>query len=185
MHGSSPPASGRAPRFQTATGRSDRPANTDAAWTQWRRDQVTSVVRKIYLETYAIRAGIKISADTISYGSGPQSSGGWEKTRTYAEVLQDWVGWLREGILDLNIVMNYKRDTDANQRSWYLQWSDFAKDSQFGRASAIGSALYLNDLPSSIRQARTATAASTAGSASAGWAGYSYRTPDAATDAGT
>ncbi|HLZ47382.1 MAG TPA: family 10 glycosylhydrolase [Candidatus Limnocylindria bacterium] len=172
-------------RFQAATGRTDRPANTDAAWTQWRRDQVTGIVRKIYLETYAIRRGITISADTISYGSGPQSVGGWEKTRTYAEVLQDWVGWLREGILDLNIVMNYKRDTDASQRAWFQQWSDFAKDSQFGRASAIGAALYLNDLPSSIRQARTAIAPSTAGSPSAGWNGYSYRTPDAATDAGT
>ncbi len=172
-------------RFQASTGRTDRPANTDVAWTQWRRDQVTNIVRKIYLETYAIRPAIRISADTITYGSGPQSVGGWEKTRTYAEVLQDWVGWLREGILDLNIAMNYKRDTDANQRTWYAQWSDFAKDSQFQRSSAVGSAMYLNDIPSTIRQVRTAVAPSTAGVPSAGWAGYSYRTPDAATDAGT
>ena len=172
-------------RFQAATGRTDRPAASDAAWTQWRRDQVTNIVRKIYLETYAVRPSIRISADTITYGSGPQSVGGWTKTRTYAELLQDWVGWLREGILDLNIAMNYKRDADANQRSWYLQWADFAKDSQFQRSGAIGSALYLNDIPSSLRQARTAVAASSAGSPSAGWVGYSYRTPDAATDAGT
>ncbi|HEY8731499.1 MAG TPA: family 10 glycosylhydrolase [Candidatus Limnocylindria bacterium] len=172
-------------RFQTATGRTDRPANTDAAWTQWRRDQVTNIVRKIYLETYAIRPSIRISADTITYGAGPQSVGGWDKTRTYAEVLQDWVGWLREGILDLNIAMNYKRDTDANQRTWYAQWSDFAKDSQFRRQSAIGSALYLNDIASSVRQVRTAVAPSTAGAPSGGWAGYSYRTPDDLTNAGT
>ena len=172
-------------RFQAATGRTDRPANTDAAWTQWRRDQVTNLVRRIYLETYAIRPSIRISADTITYGSGPQAVGGWEKTRTYAEVLQDWVGWLREGIIDLNIAMNYKRDTDASQRTWYAQWADFAKDAQSGRQSAVGSALYLNDIPASIRQARIAVAPSAAGSASAGWVGYSYRTPDAATDAGT
>ena len=172
-------------RFQAATGRGDRPANTDPAWTQWRRDQVTNIVRKIYLETYAIRRGIRISADTITYGSGPQAVGGWTQTRTYAEVLQDWLGWLREGILDLNIVMNYKRDTDANQRTWYAQWSDFAKDNQFLRTTAVGSALYLNDLPSSLRQVRTAIASSPAGAPSAGWVGYSYRTPDAATDAGT
>jgi uncharacterized lipoprotein YddW (UPF0748 family) len=172
-------------RFGAATGRTDRPANTDPVWTQWRRDQVTNIVRKIYLETYAIRPSIRISADTITYGSGPQSVGGWQNTRTYAEVLQDWVGWLREGILDLNIVMNYKRDTDLTQRSWYAQWSDFAKDSQFLRASAVGSAMYLNDLPSTIRQVRTALAASSSGAASAGWNGYSYRTPDAATNAGT
>src|SRR5258707_320044 len=172
-------------RFQASTGRTDRPANGDPAWTQWRRDQVTNIVRKIYLETYAIRPAIRISADTITYGSGPQTVGGWEKTRTYAEVLQDWVGWLREGIIDLNIAMNYKRDTDANQRTWYAQWSDFAKDSQGLRQSAIGSAIYLNDIASSVRQARTSVAPSTAGSPSAGWAAYSYRTPDAATDAGS
>jgi uncharacterized lipoprotein YddW (UPF0748 family) len=172
-------------RFQAATGRQDRPAASDAAWTQWRRDQVTNVVRKIYLETYAIRPTIRISADTITYGSGPQSVGGWEKTRTYAEVLQDWVGWLREGIIDLNIAMDYKRDTDPSQRSWYAQWSDFAKDVQGPRQSAVGSAIYLNDIASSLRQARTAVAASSAGSPSAGWVAYSYRTPDAATDAGT
>jgi uncharacterized lipoprotein YddW (UPF0748 family) len=172
-------------RFQAATGRTDRPATSDPAWTQWRRDQVTNVVRKIYLETYAIRPGIRISADTITYGAGPQSVGGWEKTRTYAELLQDWVGWLREGIIDLNIAMNYKRDTDATQRTWYAQWADFTKDMQFQRASVIGAAMYLNDIPSSIRQARTAVAPGTAGMLSAGWAGYSYRTPDAATDAGT
>jgi hypothetical protein len=45
--------------------------------------------------------------------------------------------------------------------------------------------MYLNDLPSTIRQVRTAVASSTAGAPSAGWNGYSYRTPDAATNAGT
>ena len=172
-------------RFQAAAGRSDRPAASDPAWTQWRRDQVTNVVRRIYLETYAIRPTIRISADTITYGSGPQSVGGWEKTRTYAEVLQDWVGWLREGIIDLNIAMDYKRDTDASQRTWYAQWADFAKDAAGPRQSAVGSAIYLNDIASSLRQARTAVASSSAGSPSAGWVAYSYRTPDAATDAGT
>jgi hypothetical protein len=49
----------------------------------------------------------------------------------------------------------------------------------------VGSAVYLNDIASSVRQVRTAVATSSAGSASAGWVGYSYRTPDAATDAGT
>ena len=172
-------------RFQAVTGRSDRPLTSDAAWTQWRRDQVTNIVRKIYLETFAIRSAIRISADTITYGAGPQAVGGWEKTRTYAELLQDWVGWLREGILDLNIAMNYKRDSDASQRTWYAQWADFAKDSQFLRQSAVGSALYLNDIASSVREVRTAVAPSSAGSPSAGWVGYSYRTPDTMTDAGT
>ena len=174
-------------RFQQATGRTDRPLPTDTQWAQWRRDQITGIVRKVYIESYAIRPSVRVSADTITYGNGPQTQGGWQNTRAYAEQLQDWDGWMREGILDLNIPMNYKRDqtSPSDQRRMYQDWSDFAKDQQYGRQTAIGSAPYLNDIAATVRQVRTALAPSTAGSFGAGWVGYSYRTPDAMTDAGT
>lgn len=171
-------------RFQAATGRSDIPANTDAQWTQWRRDQVTAIVRKIYVEAFTIKPNVRISADTITYGYGPQQGAGWTGTRAYAEQLQDWDGWMREGILDLNIPMNYKREADASQAVMYQQWSDFAKDEQYQRQSVVGTALYLNDISSSVQQARIAVAPSTNGNVGAGWVGYSYRTPDALVDAG-
>ncbi len=76
-------------RFQQFTGRTDRPVPTDPQWMQWRRDQVTNIVRRVYLESYALKPQVRISADTITYGYGPQSVGSWEKTRTYSEVLQD------------------------------------------------------------------------------------------------
>ena len=171
--------------FQAATGRHDVPATTDPQFTQWRRDQITSIVRRIYVESYAIKPSVRISADTITYGYGPQHGSGWEGSRAYAEQLQDWAGWMREGILDLNIPMNYKREEDANQSVMYQEWSDFAKDNQFSRQSVVGSALYLNDISSSVQQARIAIAPSSAGNASAGWVGYSYRTPDDLANAGT
>ncbi|MBM4421395.1 MAG: hypothetical protein FJ034_07440, partial [Chloroflexi bacterium] len=175
-------------RFREATGRTGTPSNTDPEWVQWRRDQVTAILRKIYIESFAIKPRVRVSADTITYGFGPQSLGGWENTRAYAEQLQDWIGWMREGILDLNIPMNYKRDDlttgTSNQRLMYQEWSDFAKDWQFGRHAAIGPALYLNGIAGSVRQARTAVAASSAGNTGAGWVGYSYRTPDSLTDSG-
>jgi uncharacterized lipoprotein YddW (UPF0748 family) len=173
-------------RFQAATGRTDRPAPQDAEWTQWRRDQVTAIVRRVYLESYALKPRVRVSADVITYGAGPASQGGWTRTRTYAEVLQDWRGWLSEGILDLAIPMDYKRDTatGGDQRRMYAEWSDFAKDNQFRRQAAIGSALYLNDVDASVRQILQALAPSAAGNVAAGWIGYSYRTPDAASDIG-
>src|SRR5437867_12151320 len=67
----------------------------------------------------------------------------------------------------------------------YQDWSDFAKDQQYARQSVVGSAPYLNDIAATVRQVRTALAPSTAGNFGAGWVGYSYRTPDAMTDAGT
>jgi uncharacterized lipoprotein YddW (UPF0748 family) len=174
-------------RFQQATGRTDRPAASDPQWAQWRRDQITGIVRKVYVESYAIRPSVRVSADTITYGNGPQTAGGWQSTRAYAEMLQDWDWWMREGILDLNMPMNYKRDqtSPSDQRRMYQEWSDFAKDEQFGRQVVIGSAPYLNDIAGTVRQVRTAVAPSTLGNYGAGWVGYSYRTPDALTDAGT
>src|SRR5207245_4868038 len=89
-------------RFQQATGRQDRPAPSDPQWTQWRRDQVTNIVRKVYVESYAIRPSVRVSADTITYGFGPATLG-WQGTRAYAETLQDWDAWAREGVLALDI----------------------------------------------------------------------------------
>ena len=172
-------------RFRAETGRGDTPSNTDPQWTQWRRDQVTGIVRRIYLESTAFRSSIRVSADVITYGYGPQTTGSWENTRAFAEQLQDWRGWLREGILDTAMLMNYKRDSLANQHQMYDEWDEFAKDNQYRRSVAIGSALYLNDIASSVSQVRRAVAPSAAGNNAIGWVGYSYRTPDAMTDAGT
>jgi len=176
-------------RFHAETGRTDTPANTDPQWTQWRRDQITGIVRRIYLESTALKPHIRVSVDTITYGNGPQTLGSFESTRAYAEQLQDWRGWLREGIVDTAMLMNYKRDSLAtepgNQRRMYDEWSEFAKDNQYRRSSAIGTALYLNDIASSVSQARRAVSPSGSGNLAAGWVGYSYRTPDTLTNAGT
>lgn len=182
-------------RFQEATGRTDRPAPTDAQWSQWRRDQVTNIVRKVYVEAYAIKPHVAISADTITYGMGPQSTaGGWEGTRTFKEQLQDWRAWMREGILDLNIPMNYKREyctaTDRtgpgcfnlDQQRGYTEWNEFAFDNQYSRQTAIGAALYLNKIPDAVTQVRKSMLTSAAGNSGIGWVGYSYRTPDCLTN---
>src|SRR2546429_349986 len=69
-------------RFQAVTGRVDRPLPNDPQWSQWRRDQVTNIVRKVYVEAHAIKPYLRISADTITYGDGPQGYGGdWTQTR--------------------------------------------------------------------------------------------------------
>src|SRR5439155_21085840 len=71
-------------RFRAETARTDTPTNSDPQWTQWRRDQVTGIVRRIYLESTALRPRIRVSADTITYGNGPQTLGSFESTRAYA-----------------------------------------------------------------------------------------------------
>jgi uncharacterized lipoprotein YddW (UPF0748 family) len=178
-------------RFHAATGRRDRPLPNDAQWSQWRRDQITNIVRKVYVEAHAINPYLRISADTITYGDGPQAYGGdWTQTRPYRETLQDWRGWMQEGILDTNIPMNYKREhctatgpgCFGNQRAWYTNWNEFAKDHQYARSTTIGAAIYLNVIEGSVIQVRKALAPSAAGNRGIGWVGYSYRTPDCRTN---
>jgi uncharacterized lipoprotein YddW (UPF0748 family) len=167
-------------RFQALTGRTDVPAATDPEWMDWRREQITSIVRKIYIEAYAIRPPVRLSADTITYGDIAETEEAWIQSRPYREVLQDWRSWMAEGILDLNIPMNYRRRTSApaGQRAMFDIWNGFIMDHQYDRQAAIGTALYLNTVADSVAQIRTAITPNANGRSAVGWVGFSYRTPD-------
>jgi uncharacterized lipoprotein YddW (UPF0748 family) len=167
-------------RFAAETGIVERPLPTDPVWMQWRRDQVSNLVRRVYLEVKRRKPSVWVSAATITYGAGPKDLAGWRQTRTYTEVLQDWVGWVHEGILDLNIPMNYKRDFVPDQAAWFDQWNAFAGAQRGSRVVASGTAIYLNPQDNSVRQA----ALSLSRDGLDGWVGYSYRTPDADVNAG-
>jgi uncharacterized lipoprotein YddW (UPF0748 family) len=173
-------------RFQTITGRSDVPEPTDSQWTDWRREQVTNIVRRVYLESMIIKPNIRVSADTVTYGDIQNTEAAWTETRPYREVLQDWHGWMKEGILDLNIPMNYRYERtngsgSNHARSTFEEWNDFVKDHQYNRQAAIGTALWLNPIGDIVTQIRKALAPSSAGNRPRGWVGFSYRDPDVIT----
>lgn len=131
-------------RFNEQFGRTGLPAPTDPAWMAWRREQVTNLMRKIYLGAIAIKPDIKVSCATIAWGAGPVNPGDWEKSRTMTEAFQDWKGWLEEGIIDLAMPMNYDREwRPATERIWYDQWIEWEKNLTHNRQVVIGPALYL------------------------------------------
>lgn len=142
-------------RFQKRHGipvNSQPPAPGDALWAQWRRDQVTNLVRRIYLNAAAIRPNLKISAALIAYGGGPATDADWVKAEAYWRVYQDWRAWTEEGILDLAIPMVYKRqDTQANM---FEQWVAWTESHQYARAAIIGLGAYLNAAPGTLAQAQ-------------------------------
>ena len=164
-------------RFQQATGRSDIPLPEDTQWSDWRRDQVTNLVRKIYLGIWDVDPQARLSMDAITYGNGPQAVGGWTATRTYNEVLQDWAGWLDEGIMDTAVTMNYKRNWQPAQKQMFSEWSEFLADNQGERQAVNGPGLYLNSVQDSLEQAIEASTPTAAGNTAAGWSGYAYANP--------
>ncbi|HEY8562143.1 MAG TPA: family 10 glycosylhydrolase [Pyrinomonadaceae bacterium] len=151
------------------------PLPGDPAWSQWRRDQVSNVVRRIYLNAVAERPNIKISAALIAFGGGPSN---WNSAEAYWRVYQDWRSWTEEGILDIAIPMNYKND--VTQQNLFDTWNTWIKDHQYNRAAMIGLGVYLNSIEGSLRQVRRSLAPSANGNSVLGVSLYSMATTNAA-----
>ncbi|MDH7481171.1 MAG: family 10 glycosylhydrolase [Armatimonadota bacterium] len=148
-------------RFRREYGSYPPTKTSDPLWATWcdfRRNQVTDLVRKCYAECVYIKPSIKMSADTIGWmGADPNVD--FRATRAYTEVFQDHKRWMEEHILDMNILMNYKREHDSNQARDYRLWTSYLINNKFGRHVVDGVAAYLNSINGTISQigyARTA-----------------------------
>jgi uncharacterized lipoprotein YddW (UPF0748 family) len=183
-------------RYNAINNKTGTPTTSDAAFKQWRRDQITNVVRKVYLSVIAVKPNVKLSADTITWYPGPTRPTAsdpnplqtWETsfhgTRAYYEVYQDWRAWMEEGIMDISMPMAYL--TECNYKSTFDKWCDFTKENQFGRQCVIGPGGYLNSKADALAQmARTRDASSPMGKFGAGQNNYSYAVPYALTCGGT
>jgi uncharacterized lipoprotein YddW (UPF0748 family) len=160
--------------YNAGTGRSGTPDPNDPAWDQWRRDQVTTFVRNLYTELGHRKPRIKLSAALIPWGVGPAVDSDWQHTPAYEEVYQDWNAWLREGIIDLAMPMNYETAWNPRASRWFAQWIEWEKNNQFGRRIIIGVGAYFNYPEDTLTQIRQALAPSAKGEKAAGVAIYSY-----------
>src|SRR5918995_5645276 len=113
---------------------------------------MNALVRRIYLETIAVKPHVKISASTITFFRGPSALGGFSRTEAYARVYQDWDGWQRDGFLDLNMPMVYKAEAVPETKNQFDDWTDFARTHQYDRQTAIGIGAFLNSFSSTIAQ---------------------------------
>lgn len=125
--------------FNRAYARTGKPSPDDPDWCSWRRDQVTATVRAIYHEVQSIRPGTKVSAATIAWGSCPST---FEQTSAYKAVFQDWRSWMRDGIIDANMPMNYKNPSDTRQSRWFDDWVRGFRKWSYGRHVYCGLMVY-------------------------------------------
>ncbi len=156
------------------------PAPNDPLWSQWRRDQVTNLVRRVYLNAVAVRPDLKVSAALIAYGAGPVAETAWNSAEAYWRVFQDWRAWSEEGILDIAIPMNYKREHVTTEAAMFDQWNEWTKNHQYRRAAMIGLGVYLNSVEGTVRQTRRSLAASQLGRSAIGVNFYSMANTNAA-----
>jgi len=148
-----------------------QPAPKDPQWIAWRRDQVTSLVRGIYMQAKALKPTVAITAAVVTWGEGPQTADDWERQPPFTSALQDWRSWLQEGIVDYLLPMDYYRES-GQQGAWFDRWTQWQVSHTGTRGVVLGLGSYLNSADGSLAQldrARTLGAL--------GVALYSYAVP--------
>jgi uncharacterized lipoprotein YddW (UPF0748 family) len=172
-------------RFNQHYGRlpGTNPAQNDPSWNQWRRDQVTNVVRRIYLNSIAINPQVKISGSLIAFGGGPTTEASWNSAEAYWRVYQDWRAWTEEGILDIAAPMAYKAEHTASIRPQWDQWSEWTKNHAYNRSTILGQGGLVNAIEGTLRQVRRAFIPSAAGNLTSGLIFYSMATSNIAVTA--
>jgi len=148
-----------------------QPAPKDPQWIAWRRDQVTSLVRSIYLQAKALKPTIAVTAAVVTWGEGPQTTDDWERQPPFASALQDWKSWLQEGIVDYLLPMDYYRES-AQQGTWFDRWTQWQVTHTGARGVVLGLGSYLNSADGSLAQLDRARALGALGVAL-----YSYAVP--------
>lgn len=164
------------------------PTDSDAQFKQWRRDQITNVVRKVYLNMIDRKPNVRLSVDTITWAPGPVPPTAndpnpmqtWETnfktTAAYVSCYQDWRSWMEDGIIDIALPMNYFRR--CTHQTAYERWLQFTKDNQFGRQGMNGPGGYLNSIEDGLYQLRqTRDPSPISGLAASGTSNYSYAIP--------
>ena len=152
-----------------------QPLWNDPRWQEWRREQVTALVRRIAIGAQALRPKIIVSAATICWGKAPESEADYEsKSASYTEVFAPWRDWMREGLLDLNCPMTYFNRPKAAGK--WAGWSKFAKNHQYGHQSVLGVGAYLNLVPDTLAQLRETRLPTPSGNRAAGSVLYCYDT---------
>lgn len=195
-------------RFAAETGVDGPPDGSDATWQAWRRTQVTNLVRGVADAVRAVRADVALSTTGVCFGG---LEDGWAASIAHTDAGQDWVGWLRDGIVDAVLAMDYRGDADdadlvgpatangvdlsregavagvaepAVLDRRFDDWARLAVEAG-GRRAVIGTGWYLHEVATTTAQLRHAERLDVDGARSGGWCGYSYRTPTAAVLAGT
>lgn len=93
-------------REPTLTQLADRQIPVGVEWDNWRRAQVSDVVKTIREQVRALNSKVLVSAAVL----------GWAE-RSYNLAFQDWGSWLDQDLIDFAVPMAYTREAEAFSRS--------------------------------------------------------------------
>lgn len=107
--------------FNKETGRTGKPEMDDPQWCDWRRAQVTDLVRRVYQGVEKTKPWVKVTGSVVC--SQPCTAE-FVDSHPYNLLLQNWELWLREGIIDAVMPMNYKSESNPDDAKNFRDWID-------------------------------------------------------------
>jgi uncharacterized lipoprotein YddW (UPF0748 family) len=103
---------------------SEKPLPYDPRWCDWRRSQLTNLLKRINRGLKSIKPGLNIYVSAVAWGKAPATREDFRKTLAWSLVFQDWQTWLENGLVDGIVLENYKQF--PQQREEFISWLDYA-----------------------------------------------------------
>lgn len=143
-------------RFQARTGQPGVPGQDDVRWSDWRREQITALTRRLAVSALAVRPSLVISVSGVAVGAAPGDTHG---TVAYSRTFQDWFSWLADGTVDVVVPQVYRAEHATGTAEEFAAWMAWLAATPSARARIVDLGAYQNSLEGLTRQAHAALAA--------------------------
>ncbi len=136
-------------RFRRISGTGGVPSTSNSAWSDFRRREITELVRRANVEVAIAdnpRQPLRHTAALITFGNAPAN---FTSSSAY-QLFQNWEHWFDEGYLDAGLVMCY---FDENVfPNYFRNWVDRSITWVHDRLIVTGQGTYLNTFADSQTQ---------------------------------
>ncbi len=136
-------------RYKRITGNSGTPSPTNSSWSDFRRREVTELIRRANVEVATAdnpRQPLRHTAALITWGDAPAS---FSSTSAWAR-FQNWEHWLDKGYLDAGVAMTYYNE--GQFPTYFRNWVDQSIIWAHDRHIVTGQGNYLNNFADSNTQ---------------------------------
>jgi uncharacterized lipoprotein YddW (UPF0748 family) len=144
-------------RFQARTGQPGVPGQDDARWSEWRREQITALTRRLSVSLMAVRPSLVVAVSAVATGAAP---GDTRSTIAYTRTFQDWFRWAADGSIDIAVPQTYFAEHAAPGADAFTAWTAWVTNATLTRPVVFGLGAYQNSLEGLLRQTRAALTAS-------------------------
>ncbi|CAN5392542.1 hypothetical protein BH09SUM1_BH09SUM1_33030 [soil metagenome] len=136
--------------FRQTVGGEGNPAPDDPTWSAWRREQVTQLLRTLHDTVNTIHPGAPVSVLIKADTPPPTTWSEYIGSPTYAEHMQDWIGWGKDAIVDEIVFQVHERV--APQGNILRDWTAFAGNNSYSARPLVSIGGNLNFTQQFIRQ---------------------------------